>query len=143
LQVSLTFRSIIKVTVGNGSSTSFWFDCWIGNIPLSERFPAFFSHSVRKNVCVSSILSSGIQNNLGPRLSSACHGRPPYVIHLSYEFGSVVLHSDEPDQRVSHLFNIMFSNKCFYVNSFKHLHVDVLAEKVRRNVYPLEFKISS
>lgn len=125
-----SFRSISKVTVGDGSSTSFWFGRWLGSTPLSERFPDLFSHSVRINVCVSYILNSGIQGNLGPRLSNAAMAD---LLTLSHDLSSVVLHSDEPDQRVGHLSNNALSNKCFYANSFRHLQVDVLADKVWGN----------
>jgi hypothetical protein len=63
------------------------------------------------------------------------------ILTLSHDLSSVVLHSDEPDQRVGHLSNSALSNKCFYANSFRHLQVDVLAEKVWRNAAPLKCKI--
>jgi hypothetical protein len=30
-----TFRSISEVTIGNGISTFFWLDLWLGDAPLS------------------------------------------------------------------------------------------------------------
>jgi mannosylglycoprotein endo-beta-mannosidase len=59
-----TFRSISKVVIGSGKSTSFWLDLWLGSTPLHERFPALFSHSTRPNAPVSPLLCR--------------FGRPPY-----------------------------------------------------------------
>lgn len=36
------FRSLTKVTIGDGLATSFWLDLWLGDVPLASRFPAQF-----------------------------------------------------------------------------------------------------
>jgi hypothetical protein len=114
-----TFRSISKVTIGNGLSTSFWFDLWLGDAPLCDRFPVLYSHSFIPNACVSLLFRSGIQGNLGPRLSRAA----------SADLLSWTLQQDIPDHHVGRLNANMLSNKCFYVNSFRHQHVDRLADR--------------
>ncbi|KAK1669680.1 hypothetical protein QYE76_057839 [Lolium multiflorum] len=65
------FRSISKVTLGNGASTAFWMDLWLGDQPLHERYPNLFSHSTRPHINVATTLSSGLRTNLGPRLTAA------------------------------------------------------------------------
>ena len=35
-----------SISVGSGSSTLFWFDRWIGDLPLAARFPKLFSIAV-------------------------------------------------------------------------------------------------
>ena len=66
-----TFRLVSAVTIGNGGSTAFWFDLWIGDLPLCERFPNLFSHSTRLNINVLTDFSTGLSGSLGPRLSLA------------------------------------------------------------------------
>lgn len=41
------FRSITRVSIGNDTTTSFWYDLWLPNsdISLSQQFKALFSHS--------------------------------------------------------------------------------------------------
>jgi hypothetical protein len=38
------FRHLTAIRVGNGESTSFWHDRWLLNSPLTEVFPAPYSH---------------------------------------------------------------------------------------------------
>jgi hypothetical protein len=33
------FANNISRVIGNGQSTRFWLDCWMGNVPLCDRFP--------------------------------------------------------------------------------------------------------
>ncbi|KAK2454307.1 hypothetical protein QL285_001883 [Trifolium repens] len=42
------FAQNLRRKVGNGLSTRFWFDCWMGSPPLCERFPRLFSISNNK-----------------------------------------------------------------------------------------------
>lgn len=37
---------------GNGKSTSFWYDSWVGNSPLNEMFPRHFRVSSSQDACV-------------------------------------------------------------------------------------------
>lgn len=53
------YRAMTIVTVGNGQNTSFWFDSWLGNRPLSIIFPALFSHITNKEVAVSECFQQG------------------------------------------------------------------------------------
>ena len=40
------YRGLTSVLLGDGARTSFWFDNWILNSPLSETFPILFSHCI-------------------------------------------------------------------------------------------------
>jgi hypothetical protein len=42
----------VKRNLGNGASTRFWLDIWIGNLSLKERFPRLFSISNQKDALV-------------------------------------------------------------------------------------------
>lgn len=52
LSVLPEFRISTRVHLGDGSSTSFWYDHWIGHLLLAEAFPALLSHCLRPNVTV-------------------------------------------------------------------------------------------
>jgi hypothetical protein len=133
-----TFRLISKVSVGDGNSTSFWLDLWLGPAPFHERYPALFSHSIRPNASVFHVLHTGLNSNLGPRLSHAATGD---LLALTCELGSVVLRPDIPDARVGRLTNKGLTNKDFYTNSFRHLQVDDQATMVWRTAAPLKCKV--
>jgi hypothetical protein len=62
------YRSITRVEVVGGASTSFWFDKCRPGGPLSDCFPALFSHCTRPHATVVTVASQGLE--LQPRLSS-------------------------------------------------------------------------
>jgi hypothetical protein len=132
------FRAISNVTVGNGTSTAFWFDLWLGNSTLHDRFPILFSHSARLNLNVATALSHGIRHFLVPRLSAAAASE---LRDLSMELHSVHLNIGNPDIRVCRLTNKKLSNKNLYASTFSHLQVDDVATKIWRSAAPLKCKI--
>jgi hypothetical protein len=133
-----SFRQISKVSLGNGSSTAFWLDCWHGTQTLKERFPDLFSHSTRPNINVQTTLSVGLRGSLGPRLTAAAEDD---LRALTIELNLVDLRLEVPDLRGTRLTNKKLSNKCFYVNSFRHLQIDDVAPTVWRSAAPLKCKI--
>ncbi|GJV34238.1 RNA-directed DNA polymerase, eukaryota [Tanacetum coccineum] len=51
-----------KIKVGNGRSTSFWKDLWIGDIRLCHKFPRLFALDVSKEGTVASMLSAPLSS---------------------------------------------------------------------------------
>jgi hypothetical protein len=66
-----SYRSITFVQVGNGSSTSFWFDQWLLDSPLCVHFPALFSHTTAPNKSVQQVFLDRFDLRLRPWLTSA------------------------------------------------------------------------
>ncbi|CAN6171822.1 unnamed protein product [Urochloa humidicola] len=44
LQLLPDFRAATSVHLGNGQTTAFWLDHWLGPLPVAQMFPALFSH---------------------------------------------------------------------------------------------------
>jgi hypothetical protein len=42
--------------IGDGMSTRFWRDVWLGDSPLCLKFPRLFSLSEQKDYCVGELL---------------------------------------------------------------------------------------
>jgi hypothetical protein len=66
-----TFRSITKVRIHNGASTSFWLDHWLPNGPLASTHAALFSHTTAPNISVQRIFQDGFDLRLRPRITNA------------------------------------------------------------------------
>jgi hypothetical protein len=65
------YRSITFVRVHNGATTSFWFDHWLPEGPISSTHTALFSHSTSPNISVQQVFQTGFDLRLRPRLTSA------------------------------------------------------------------------
>ena len=63
-----TYKSVTRVELGDGYTTSFWQDRWLPGCALCFQFEALFSHSPRPNATVAGVLRDGI--SLQPRLSA-------------------------------------------------------------------------
>ncbi|CAD6247846.1 unnamed protein product [Miscanthus lutarioriparius] len=114
------FRRITSVLLGDGHSTSFWLDQWIGDHSLAVCFPALFSHCSRTLANVHDTLTAGLSSFLQPRLSQQatnelhilldtvattqllhspdqrrllCSGLPPFTSRGAYQ----LLHADDVD----------------------------------------------
>jgi hypothetical protein len=57
------YQAITSVTIGDGSRTSFWYDAWVDDEALADRFPVLHSHCARKGFSVAQIQASGIDSS--------------------------------------------------------------------------------
>nr|GEV14910.1 RNA-directed DNA polymerase, eukaryota [Tanacetum cinerariifolium] len=55
------FCSHCKKRIGNGNDTQFWFDCWIGDIPLRDKFRRLFALELDKEASVAVKLNAPIE----------------------------------------------------------------------------------
>jgi len=89
------YRGLTSVLLGDGARTSFWFDNWILNSPLSETFPILFSHCIQKDVAVRTVMTSGLRSSLHPPLTRAAEDE---FLILSDCLAQITL-QDKPDVR--------------------------------------------
>ena len=62
LAVLPLYRSLTKVTLGDGASVSFWHDRWMLDSTFVDRFPALYSHTIDDTVTVRVVISHGLLN---------------------------------------------------------------------------------
>lgn len=90
------YRSLTRVQIYNDTSTSFWFDDWLGAGPLTQQFLALFSHYTQPYASVASTLRPYFSLPLRPRLSGAAmHEQTELSNHIS-----MVTLDDADDMRV-------------------------------------------
>ena len=127
------FREITAVIPGDGSHTSFWFDRWIDDCVLANRFPALFSHSTRVNISVAHAISSG-DFHLRNRLSSVASSELSNLLDL---LSLIQLTPSDTDYR--HLrgsASSPFSTAASYSFAFAHLPSDLFADNIWKNLAP-------
>jgi hypothetical protein len=73
------YRAITTVQLGDGRTSSFWFDVWMGDEALADSYPALFSHCNKKEATVHELLSDGLQRCFVPRLSAQAMIELPLV----------------------------------------------------------------
>ena len=91
------YQAITTVNVGDGRSTSFWNDVWIGDECLSDRFPLLRSHCKQANQSVSDVVRHGLRHHLVPRLTPEAQSK----LSLLGVLLSQVNLEDKPDSRCS------------------------------------------
>lgn len=63
------YQALTTVSLGDGKSTSFWTDVWVGDEALEDRFPYLFSHCTKVTYSVEQAISSQLQGCFVNRLS--------------------------------------------------------------------------
>src|SRR6187399_2296217 len=58
MRVRRTFFNRCKFLVGNGRSTRFWEDTWLGDTPLAMQYPSLYNIVQRKESSVHTVLST-------------------------------------------------------------------------------------
>jgi hypothetical protein len=64
------YRSISRVTVGNGRCTAFWLNAWLLGGAFCLLLPALFSHALNAEATVADVLGVGVRHALVPWLST-------------------------------------------------------------------------
>jgi hypothetical protein len=62
VEINWFARNMVK-KLGNGALTSFWFDIWVGDLSLKNRFPRLFLISTQKEASVAHLWNSGTEVN--------------------------------------------------------------------------------
>ena len=58
MKVKQSFFNRMKFIIGNGSSTRFWEDTWLGETPLAIQYPSLYRIVQRREVFVVSVFQS-------------------------------------------------------------------------------------
>lgn len=83
--------------VGDGAGTGFWHDTWLGPAPLTELFPALYSHTERPHASVQDAIAAGTwESTLGPLLSAVA-SQERSILHTALQ--AIQLRPLERDKR--------------------------------------------
>uniref|UniRef100_A0A453KGF6 Reverse transcriptase zinc-binding domain-containing protein n=1 Tax=Aegilops tauschii subsp. strangulata TaxID=200361 RepID=A0A453KGF6_AEGTS len=58
MKTKVTFFHHVKFLIGNGTSTRFWEDTWLGETPLALQYPSLYNIVQRKEDYVTTVLNS-------------------------------------------------------------------------------------
>lgn len=56
------YQAVTIVTIGDGAQTSFWYDAWDNEAALVDRFPALYSHCIKKKLSVAKVRDMGVDS---------------------------------------------------------------------------------
>jgi hypothetical protein len=76
------YRAITTVRIADGTTTSFWFDVWIGHDSFAERFPELLSHCTRQEITVKQAYDGELQRSLTSRQSAEAIVRMSQVAEI-------------------------------------------------------------
>jgi len=88
------YRSCTSVTLGNGATTSFWFDSWLHETPLSTLFSALFSHVLGPDTTVQFVFQHDFDLHLRPRLTTTT-GRHSFAMCQKHTAKAVKLTAND------------------------------------------------
>lgn len=91
----MRYRSMTRVSVQNGWSTSLWFDDWHDHGPLFLAFSAIFSHVTRPHISIFDALTPSLQLHLHVCLTHAARAELSSVLAIL----NAVLLDQSPDKR--------------------------------------------
>jgi hypothetical protein len=110
------YQAITTVGLGDGATTSFWFDVWLDDDCLADRYPAFLTHCIDKNATVRTVIHDGLRHRLVPRLTPLTQAE---LAELESAVAGVAL-SDEAD---THLSPLMRPDRRLLTGALYHLLV--------------------
>jgi hypothetical protein len=114
MRMRAAFFHRTKFIIGNGNTTRFWEDTWLGETPLATQYPSLYNSVQHKDAYVTTILQS-IPLNIQFRRSLVGE-RWDSWLHLVRRLMDVQL-SDEPDMIHWKLsVNGIFSVKSMYLD---------------------------
>ncbi|KAK1678260.1 hypothetical protein QYE76_039108 [Lolium multiflorum] len=92
------YRSISRVSVGDGRRASFWHDSWLPGGALAVSHHALYTHTTMPDATVVHVLLAGIDNALAPRFSTVV----AHELELLHPLLDSVSIRDEADSRTLH-----------------------------------------
>lgn len=135
-----TYRSLTCVKVGDGASTSFWYDQCLPCGPLYLSHSALFSHTTRPNVSVQRVFQTSFDLCLRPRLTNAASSQLALVLTLLQE----VHLEDAPDQRRMKLTGKKYTSRDAYIALTQcEGDPDIHAQRIWTSRVPAKVKIFS
>lgn len=126
-----TLQKITFVLTNNGTSTYFWLDTWLTQLPLAYTFPNLFSHSHVPLVRVANIMRFGLDSNLRNRLTFVATQELVSLLSLLQDF----MPSPEQDERFL-LGGSRFSTKEAYAVLLREPDNDLNAPLIWRSQVP-------
>jgi hypothetical protein len=138
MEVKHEFFSRGCFKVGNGETTRFWEDTWLGNTSLAHQYPSLYNIVHHKNVTVAQVLAQSLLNITFRRILT--DSKWTSWVQLCRKLMMVTLH-DEDDRFVSKL----TSNGLFFVKSmYEDImcdHTPYLRKYLWKVKIPLKIKI--
>lgn len=111
VRVKDDFFSRGSFSVGDGFSTRFWEDTWLGNRPLSLQYPALYNIVQWKHVYVAAVLAE-VPLNIAFRRALTGDKWTAWI-HLVHRLMQAKLSQDQMSSRACCMFRVSFpSNPC-------------------------------